>query len=295
MTAASGAVYDRGYRPYAGQRLGRSGARRALFRAGVRRALGLRRSWRQKVLPWLLLITVTIPAVVNVGIGYLTRDSPLEGFEFFSFRDYVGVSTALLLFVALTAPDLICPDRQYRMLSLVLSRPLTGIDYLVAKIGAIFTVVFAFGYIPQVVLFVGQMLVADGAIDFTRDNAGVLWQAPLSVAIVAFYLSVIGVTIASLTTRKVIAAAIFAGGMLVSTTVANVILGEAPRDPSAWELLDLWTLPLKLRDIVFLGELSGDTALSGVAGGAAMAVAAYVAIVGACLVVLWRRYRTVDA
>ena len=153
MTATGGAVYDRGYRPYDGVRLGRSGARRALYRSGIRRALGLRRSWRQKLLPWLLLVVVTIPAIVNVGFVYLTRDSPLEDVEFFTFRDYVGVSTALLLFVALTAPDLICPDRQYRMLSLILSRPLTGLDYLAAKVGAIFTVVFAFGYVPQLVLF----------------------------------------------------------------------------------------------------------------------------------------------
>ena len=59
------------------------------------------------------------------------------------------------------------------------------------------------------------MLVADGALDYARDNAAVIWQAPLSVAILAVYLSVIGVTIASLTTRKVVAAAAFAGGMLV--------------------------------------------------------------------------------
>jgi hypothetical protein len=38
-----GAVYDRGYRPYDGERGGRGAARAALFRASVRRALGIRR------------------------------------------------------------------------------------------------------------------------------------------------------------------------------------------------------------------------------------------------------------
>ncbi|MGH9036761.1 MAG: ABC transporter permease, partial [Acidimicrobiia bacterium] len=112
MTAATtrtGAVYDRGYRPYEGPRGGRRAAALALFRASVRRAVGLRRSWRQKFLPFSLLAVVSIPAAVNVGIGFATRTSPLEGFEFFTYRDYVGVSSSLLLFVAVCAPDVICP------------------------------------------------------------------------------------------------------------------------------------------------------------------------------------------
>ena len=69
-----GAVYDRGYRPYEGPRGRRGAARVALFKASVRRALGIRRSWRQKVAPFSLLAVVTVPAIVNVGIGYVTRD-----------------------------------------------------------------------------------------------------------------------------------------------------------------------------------------------------------------------------
>ena len=65
--ALGGAVYDRGYRPYEGSRGGRSAGRWALWRLTVRRAVGLRRSWRQKVLPWTLLGLVTIPAAVQPG------------------------------------------------------------------------------------------------------------------------------------------------------------------------------------------------------------------------------------
>ena len=66
-----GAVYDRGYRPYEGKRGRRGAATIALYNASVRRALGLRRSWRQKVAPFVLLAVVTIPAIVNVGIAYV--------------------------------------------------------------------------------------------------------------------------------------------------------------------------------------------------------------------------------
>ena len=68
LPSPTGAVYDRGYRPYEGERGGRGAARAALVRISVRRALGLRRSWRQKVLPWTLLAIATVPAIVNVGV-----------------------------------------------------------------------------------------------------------------------------------------------------------------------------------------------------------------------------------
>ena len=93
MTVVSGdrgAVYDRGYRPYEGPRGQRGAATFALFKASIRRALGIRRSWRQKVAPFVLLGVVTIPAVVNVGIGYVTRDR-IDKLEFITYREYIGV------------------------------------------------------------------------------------------------------------------------------------------------------------------------------------------------------------
>ena len=115
----TGAVYDRGYRPFEGTRGGRTSSRMALVRATVRRALGLRRPWRQKVAPFVLLAIVTVPAIVNVGVKYLTRDTVASDIDFITYRDYVGVSNALLVFVALTAPDIMCPDRRQRVLPLI--------------------------------------------------------------------------------------------------------------------------------------------------------------------------------
>ena len=164
-TAATGPTRDRsagGARPRWRCTAPRSAARSACA------ARGARRSSRGR-----LLAIVTVPAIINVGVGYLTRDTPAEGFEFITYREYVGVSTALLLFVALTAPDVVCPDRRHRVLPLIFARPLVGRDYVLAKVGAIATILFGFSFLPQVVLFVGQMLVSDAALDYLRDNAEV--------------------------------------------------------------------------------------------------------------------------
>src|SRR5476649_3069896 len=93
-TQTGGAIYDRGYRPYDGPRGQRGAATFALYKASMRRALGIRRSWRQKVAPFVLLGIVTIPAVVNVGIGYVTRDRTFlrDRVQIITYHDYVGVS-----------------------------------------------------------------------------------------------------------------------------------------------------------------------------------------------------------
>jgi hypothetical protein len=176
-----GAVYDRGYRPYEGERGLRGAATYALFKASIRRALGIRRSWRQKVAPFVLLGVVTIPAIVNVGIGWVTRNEVFDRFEIITYRDYVGVSSALLLFVAIVAPDVMCPDRRQHVLPLMFARPMTGNDYVAAKVGAIGAIVFFFSFIPQVILFIGNMLVSDAALDYLTGHLDILWKVPVSV------------------------------------------------------------------------------------------------------------------
>jgi ABC-2 type transport system permease protein len=294
----TGAVYDRGYRPYAGARGGRRAAMAALFRTSLRRAIGLRRPWRQKVAPAVLLAIAVVPAVVNVGIGYLTRDTPAEGFEFFSYREYLGVSSALLLFVALVAPDIVCPDRRQRVLPLIFARPLTGADYALAKIATIFTCVFAFSFLPQVVLFVGQMLVSDGALDYLMDNSDILVKVPVAAAVLALFYAALGVAVASLTTRRIVAGAALLGITLVSSTVSAILLGarggEGGGDGNAAALLNLLAMPLRVRDLIFLGRLHEESPLSGLAGGGALAIACYVAVVAVCIGVVLSRYRAVE-
>jgi ABC-2 type transport system permease protein len=292
--APGGQVYDRGYRPYEGQRGGRIAVVRALWIASMRRALGLRRSWRQKLLPWGLLVVVSIPAIVAVGIAYVTRNTPGREFRFISYQEYVGVSTALLLFVAITAPDIMCPDRRQRVLPLILSRPLTGLDYVFAKVSAIFTIVFAFGFLPQVLLFVGRMLVSDSALDYFKGHLDILWKVPLSVAVLALYYALLGTAAAAITTRRVVAAVTFLGTLLVSSVVTHAVVETQPGRHSLIGLLNLLVLPLHLRDVIFEGHVSRASALAGEPGAALLALVVYAAVVAACAGVLAYRYRWIE-
>jgi ABC-2 type transport system permease protein len=292
-----GAVYDRGYRPYEGARGGREAATFALYKASIRRALGIRRSWRQKVAPFVLLGIATIPAIVNVGVGYVTRNETIDRVEIITYHEYVGVSSTLLLFVALVAPDVLCPDRRQRVLPLMFARPLTGIDYVLAKVGAIFTIMFAFSFLPQVVLFVGNMLVSDSALDYVQDNLDVLWKVPVAVALLALFYTVVGLAVASLTERRIVAGAAIIGLLLVTSITSGVLVGETEgfdEGGSPAALINVLALPLYLRDIIFLGEAEPGSPLSGVEYGGLLAALAYTAVVVVAGVVLVSRYRWVE-
>jgi ABC-2 type transport system permease protein len=295
-SGAIGAVYDRGYRPYEGRRGGRREATFALYLTSIRRALGIRRSWRQKVFPWVLLAIATIPAVINVGIGYVTRDNPRPDFQFITYRDYVGVSSALLLFVALTAPDVICPDRRHRVLPLIFARPLVGVDYVIAKVAAITTILFAFSLIPQIILFVGQMLVSKGALDYLTSNADVLWKVPLSVLVLSIYYGAVGVAVSSLTGRRVVAGVAILALALVPSVVTGILInGDNHDGTGVVAVLNLLALPLHLRDLIFLGHNDPQGPLAGVNYGGLLSVVVYVVVLVAAFVTLFVRYRQPDA
>jgi len=298
----AGAVYDRGYRPYEGERGGRGASRLALVRVSIRRALGLRRSWRQKVLPWSLLAIATVPAVVNVGVKYITRNTPASDFDLITFREYVGVSTTLLLFVAITAPDMVCPDRRNRVLPLIFARPLTGNDYVLAKVGALTAILFAFSFLPQVVLFVGQMLVVqEGALDFLTENAEVLWQVPVAVALFSLYLASLALAIAATSERRVVGGVALLATVFISGSVATTLVragGDGPatfvEGGNLWGLLSLIDTPLRMSDLVFLGHVDPESLVGGAEGAGIGVVLVYVAVVAGSLGYLLYRYRSVE-
>ena len=295
ISSDHGAVYDRGYRPYDGPRGFRGAATLALYKASIRRALGIRRSWRQKFAPFVLLGVVTIPAIVNVGIGYVTRDRLENTFEIVTYRDYVGVSSALLLFVALVAPDVMCPDRRQRVLPLMFARPLTGVDYVIAKVGAIASILFAFSFLPQVVLFLGNMLVSDSASDYFTGHLDILWKVPVSVLALAIFYAVVSVAIASLTDRRIVAGAAVIGLLLITSIASGILVGDVPRgEGSLAALINVWVLPLYLRDLVFLGHTDPDMPLAGVSSGGLLAVVTYFVILLVGVGVLLWRYRWIE-
>lgn len=247
-------IFDRGYRTYDGPRSGPSGARRAVFKEGLRRVLGLGRKARYKIFPWSLITIALIAAAVFVGVHWAIGDiaeSVGEGVPSYGglFDFYSAIS---LLFIAFAAPQLLIPDRTKGVLSVYFSRPLTVDGYLSSKVGAFATLIGAFYIVPQLVLHIGLSLISDdGFLPYLTDNLDILWKVPLTtLAFVALHGALV-FPLSSVINRTGIAAAAFLGVLTAGSGIAARV-AEASFPGARWvSLLALDQHPRIIRDHLF--------------------------------------------
>ena len=309
MTQSRAEVFDLGYQHYEGPRGGRLRARKALWTNGVRTALGLGRSTRAKILPLLLFAAVMTPAVVFVLIASVASNLGVSD-EVPGPADYYRiVSILLLLFSAIIAPELLCPDRRDRVLHLYLVRPLTSDDYVAGRWLAFFTITLALVYSGQIVLFAGSAIADSHPMDYLRDN----WlDAPRFLAAgvaVAAFTTTIPLAVSAFTTRRAFAAG-FVIGLFIISQVTGGILTECDHEQDAaadgscepltgglakwFGLINVTGAPIYVSDLIF-GEENGEQPYKSVAEHPkAIPIAWYLLLtVGPGAVLLWR-YRRIQ-
>ncbi len=163
MSDRTGVVYDLGYQPYEGQRLGRAGAIKAMIKDGLRRTFGIRRKARKKVYPWSLVALAFLPAAVFVGLSFAVSSfAPDAESPFGGHPEYIGlIGTVIILFVASAAPNLLISDREDGVLAVYSSRPLTAWDYIWGRAGALAGVGAAFFILPNLIMYIGFAALED--------------------------------------------------------------------------------------------------------------------------------------
>lgn len=220
---AEARIIDRGYRSYTGQRTGIGGAVRSVFVHSVQRGLGLRRTIWAKVLPVLTAAIAYVPAVVFVGIVALVPARNLTDFILPSYGEYYGyVISAILLFVAFAAPEMLCTDRRSGMLGIYLASPLNRDTYLLAKAIAVASTLAVVCLGPPLLMLVANILQAQGP-----EGAGEILLTLVRVLVAGVMITLLftGVTmgVASLTDRKSIATAGVILLLLVSGTIGGML------------------------------------------------------------------------
>lgn len=280
-------IYDRGYRTYQGERTGPAGARRAVYKDGVRRVLGLGRKPREKVYPWAMLTFAIGCAAIIIGVHWYIGDlaqSLAEGVpsygELFDLYSWVG-----LLFIAFAGPWLLIPDRVRGVLSVYFSRPLTVDGYLISKLGAFATVVGAIYLVPQILLHLGLGLISDdGFLTYMGDNLDVLWKAPLvTLTFVALH-GALAFLLSAFISRPGIASAAFLGVLIPGRFIAAQV-SQASFAGARWSsLLAFDHLPRIVRDELFRDTVSYPAEAVGFGAWTAGIVIAVIAVVAAVLV-----------
>ncbi len=293
MSDRTGVVYDLGYQPYAGERFGRRGAVLAVYKDGLRRVLGLRRTARRKVLPWALIVLALLPAgfflAFSVITGNLLLDENNQPVELFGAADYSSFSaTITLLFVALAATELLLPDRVAGTLEVYASRPLRRTDYLGARTAALATLVLGFLVVPQTLLVVGNAFVSpDGFLSSLVDDLDVLARAVAATFVYFAAFAPLAAAVAAVAARPAIAAGVYLAIVFAVNGVADALVTN---DFDEFGLLAINHHPRYVSDWIF-----GDDTLSWIPERAGfepwVSLAVIAAIAVGSAVLLLQRYR----
>ena len=295
--AHSGTVFDIGYQGYTGVREGRGRARLAVFKDGVRTALGFGRGARAKVLPWLFIgVLVAIALVMAIVAGAVNMNAgpgTAERMNIPSHDDYYGIAAIILfVFAAVVAPELLCRDRRDGVIHLYHVRPLTGTDYIASRWAAFFVVMLGAAWLPQFILFLGLSGGDATPLAYLERRWLDFPKFLLAGAAMAAYATTAALLTASFTTRRAYASVFLVGLFIITTPFTVGVAEEAGGRAGQWiSMFNLTNIPLHVNDIIFgaPSELTEDAPAGEL--GPAILVNWYFAWTLIPAALLWWRYR----
>lgn len=288
----SSVIHDIGYRHYDGKRLGRGYAVRSLFSQNLRAAYGLGRPVKAKVMPFLLTAIMLLPAVASIAIVAIagSGNPDLKLIRYSGYAIYLQPIVAIYL--ATQAPVIASRDLRFGVLPLYFSRPLSAIDYVVAKFAAFAAALFLLLAAPLILLYAGALATRQHNLgthttDFLAALAGCV--------IFALVLGAIGLVVAAFTPRRGFGITAVMAVYLVSLSAVGAVQGVAEHQShyttARWA--GLFT-PFNLVDGVQVWALRAKAAAPepppGGLGGPVFTLTC-VAIVAGALGVLYLRFR----
>ena len=291
----TGTVFDIGYQSYTGRREGRDRGRKAVYKDGLRAALGLGRGARAKVLPWFFigaLVAIALVMAIVAGAA-VTMGGPTARDQLPSHSDYYGIASIItFVFASLVAPELLCRDRREGVINLYLVRPLTGSDYVVSRWAAFMTVMVAAAWIPQAILFLGLSMGDPKPLEYLRQY----WlDVPRFLAAglaMAAYATTLAMLVASFTTRRAYASVFLVGLFVITVPFTAGISQEIDGPVGQWiSMFNLTNIPVHVNDIIFgeVSEITEDAPAGTLPASVRLAwYFAWTLVPGA---VLWARYR----
>lgn len=264
MPNGTGTVFDIGYQRYTGVREGLPRARRAVFKDGVRIALGLGRGPRAKILPWffvaLMAAIALIMALIAGAADRMGGPGSAERLDLPSHSDYYGIASIILfMFAAVVAPELLCRDRREGVINLYFVRPLTGAHYVTARWLAFLVVTLVTAWLPQLILFLGLSMGDPQPLQYLSRHWLDIPRFLLSGLVMAAYITTIAMLTASFTTRRAYAAVFLVGLFAITTPFTAGLSQEIEGLTGQWiSMFSLTNIPVHVNDIIF-NEVSDIT------------------------------------
>jgi ABC-2 type transport system permease protein len=237
---------------------------------GVRTALGLGRGGRAKILPWSFIGVMTavgfILALVAGAATMFAGPNAAEQLSLPSHSDFYGIASIFfLVFAAIVAPDLLCPDRRDGVINLYLVRPLTGSDYILARwLAFLFVSLFA-AWLPQFVLMVGLVMGSPDPVGYLMEHWIDVPRILAAGAAIAAYTTTLAMLVAAFSSRRAYAAVFLVGLFVISTPFTAGLASEIGGTVGQWiSMFNLSNIPVHVNDVIFgeVSEITGEAPAS---------------------------------
>jgi ABC-2 type transport system permease protein len=291
-------IHDIGYRHYEGRRLGRAYVVRSLYVHNLRAVFGLGRPARAKVMPFLLVAIMMLPAAGSVAVLAITKE-PNTLIRYAAYA--VLLQPIVAIFLATQAPVIASRELRFHVVPLYFSRPVGSFDFVLAKFAAFVTALFALLATPVTLLYIGALVTRPPKEAVAPKLPGVGEQTlnylggVAGCAVFALVLAAFALVVAAFTPRRGFGvAAVVAVYLLSSATVGLVqVIAQYNSNYEAAGWAGLFT-PFNLVDGVQVGLLGarGSTPEGppdGIGGPVFALVCA--AVVAGSLAVLYGRFR----
>jgi ABC-2 type transport system permease protein len=284
----TGQIHDIGYRHYGGPRLGAGFIGRSLYVDTLRGAFGLGRSAKSKIMPFVLLALIVLPAVaIGIVTSYFKLPTLPLGYLSYAFSFQVVIT----IFLGSQAPAAMSRDLRFKVAPLYFSRPLSRSQYVQAKYAGMTTALFILVALPITLLFLGALLadlpLEDQWPDYLRAVGG--------AAVLALVLAGIGLVVAAMTPRRGLGVAAVVGVLIVLSGIQATVraMAEEFGNDTFAGYAGLIS-PFTLVDGIQSGPFGGGSVMATPPEGAVMGTVyclVAVAVVAGSYVVLLARYR----
>ena len=224
--SADARVSDVAYSTYDGPRAGRVAAIWSLARWSSLRALGARRGWKAKVIPVTLILLAFTPGLVVLGLRALFGPTVFKGglANALPYSDYTAtIGVVILVFSVVVTPELVCPDRRDRTLSLYFSTAISRGDYVVGKVLAALIPILLVTLAPPLILYAGNVLFAIHPLAYVERHWADIPRIIGAGLLIGFFYALVGLAISSLTSRRAFAVGGYLAFLAIPTIVGGVL------------------------------------------------------------------------
>ncbi|HEU0193020.1 MAG TPA: ABC transporter permease subunit [Gaiellales bacterium] len=247
--------------------------------------MGARRGWKAKVIPIALVLIAFAPAFVVLGLRALFTGVVSDLSSALPYSNYQQtISIVILVFAVVVTPELLCPDRRDRTLTLYFSTAVSRGEYVLGKLLAAILPLLLLTLVPMVFLYAGNVVFAVHSVGYIQHHSRDIVRIVIGGLVPAVFYAFVGLAVASLTSRRAFAI----GGYLALMTVPTIVGGVLAANLQSGHYLRLMAIvaaPIKVTQALYPGYTD-----RGNLGPAAWTIT-YLAVIAVSAAILAWRYR----